>query len=75
MERPSTQEMIDDLTDAFCGPTADSRQKYLFEQTLHALVRLAKSEQMNEIKTTAKKLTAPSLAMLGNLNTKAFPHD
>ncbi|WP_147383854.1 hypothetical protein [Noviherbaspirillum sedimenti] len=36
---------------------ANLRQKHIFEQTLHALVRLAKSEQMMEIKANVRKLT------------------
>lgn len=53
----ATQSMIEDMTSAFCGNETDARQRYLFEQSLHALVRLAKSEQIIEIKANVKKLT------------------
>jgi len=55
----TSQEMVGSLVNAYCGPNATLRQKHVFEQTLFALVRLAKSEQMNEIKANVRKLTGP----------------
>lgn len=55
----STQEMVESLVNAYSVQNANLRQKHIFEQTLHALVRLAKSEQMMEIKTNVRKLTGP----------------
>lgn len=55
----TTQDMIDSFITVYGTPSGDSRQQYILEQTLHALVRLAKSEQMLEIKASVRKLTAP----------------
>jgi hypothetical protein len=59
MQTTSTQELIENMTNAFLGVDATTRQKYLFEQTLLSLVRLAKAEQRLEIKASVKKLTTP----------------
>lgn len=53
------QEMVASLVNAYCGQNATLRQKHVFEQTLLALVRLAKSEQIMEIKANVRKLTGP----------------
>ncbi|TCS36005.1 hypothetical protein EDC30_10868 [Paucimonas lemoignei] len=55
----TSQEMVASLVNAYCGQNATLRQKHVFEQALFALVRLAKSEQMMEIKANVRKLTGP----------------
>jgi hypothetical protein len=55
----TSQEMVASLVNAYCGQNATVRQKHVFEQSLYALVRLAKSEQMMEIKANVRKLTGP----------------
>ena len=55
----TSQEMVASLVNAYCGQNATLRQKHVFEQSLFALVRLAKSEQMMEIKANVRKLTGP----------------
>jgi hypothetical protein len=55
----TSQEMVASLVNAYCGQDATLRQKHVFEQTLYALVRLAKSEQIMEIKANVRKLTGP----------------
>lgn len=55
----TSQEMVASLVNAYCGQSATLRQKHVFEQTLLALVRLAKSEQMMELKANVRKLTGP----------------
>lgn len=55
----TSQEMVASLVNAYCGQNATLRQRHVFEQTLFALVRLAKSEQMMEIKANVRKLTGP----------------
>lgn len=57
-----TNEVVEDLIIAFCGDNATIREKHLVRQSLHALVRLAKSEHMAEMKTSVRKLT-------GNIGT------
>lgn len=53
----TTQSLIQDLLEAPLIQALDARQRYMYEQTLHSLVRLAKSEQMLEIRRDALKLT------------------
>lgn len=55
----TTQDLVEALTNTFCADPVDIRQRHIFEQSLHALVRLAKAEQMVEIKASVKKLTTP----------------
>lgn len=73
MFTPTTQEMVESLTSAYCAQHADIRQRHVFEQTLHALVRLAKSEQMLEIKASVKKLTGAIVAEPERRQTKVIP--
>ncbi len=73
MFTPTTQEMVESLTNAYCAQHTDIRQRHVFEQTLHALVRLAKSEQMLEIKASVKKLTGTILVEPERRQTKVIP--
>jgi hypothetical protein len=41
---------------------ASARERHLYRESLHALVRLAKSELMMEMKANVRKLTAFSVA-------------
>ncbi|MGE5652489.1 hypothetical protein [Noviherbaspirillum sp. UKPF54] len=52
-----SDQVIDNLIAAMLGEDATLRQKYLFRESLHSLVRLAKSEQIMEIKANVQKLT------------------
>jgi hypothetical protein len=52
-----SDEIIELMIEATLGEGADSRQKFLYRETLRSLVRLAKSEQVVEIKSSVKKLT------------------
>jgi len=62
MNGQQTDVMIADLLVSPIGASLDTRQRYLFQQTLHSLVRLAKAEQMLEIKGNVQRLigTLPS---------------
>jgi hypothetical protein len=53
----STEELIEELTAATCRDTASAREKRAFTEALRGLVRLAKAEQMLELRTDVKKLT------------------
>lgn len=57
MNKPTTETLIADLLDSPYGAALDARAKYLFRESLYSLVRLAKAEQMMEIKTSVGKLT------------------
>jgi hypothetical protein len=53
----STEELVEELTAATCGDAVSAREKRVFADALHSLVRLAKAEQMLELRTDVKKLT------------------
>lgn len=57
LNKPTTETLIADLLDSPYGLALDARAKYLFRESLHSLVRLAKAEQMMEIKRSVEKLT------------------
>jgi hypothetical protein len=50
-----TDAMIEELVETNAGMSA--RQQYLLGESLRSLVRLAKSEQLMEIKASVRKLT------------------
>lgn len=56
-KRLETDQVIDNLIAAMLGEDATQRQQYLLRESLRSLVRLAKSEQVMDIKTNVKKLT------------------
>ena len=56
-KRLETDQVIDNLIAAMLGEEATPRQQYLFRESLRSLVRLAKSEQVMDIKMNVKKLT------------------
>jgi hypothetical protein len=53
----TTEELIEELTAVTCGDAATAREKRIFTEALRGLVRLAKAEQMLELRTDVKKLT------------------
>ena len=54
----STEELIEELTTVTCGDAASERERRVLTDALRSLVRLARAEQMLELKTDVKKLTA-----------------
>lgn len=59
----NTEQMIADLMHSSFGEELGAREKYLFREALYSLVRLAKAEQMLEIKTNVHKLTGMPMPM------------
>lgn len=59
MQNLTSHAMVKALVETCAGPDASLRQRHVLEQNLYALVRLAKSEQLMEIKANVKKLTGP----------------
>jgi hypothetical protein len=56
-----TDQAIIDLIEA--AGTLNARERYLYRQSLQALVRLAKTEQMNEVRANVGMLVgAPAFA-------------
>jgi hypothetical protein len=52
-----TDNVIESMLLAMLGESASTREKYLLRENLRSLVRLAKSEQVAEIKANVKRLT------------------
>lgn len=60
-----TEEMIEDLVNVTCGEQASARERHVYREALRSLVRLAKAEQMFEMKSDIQMLmTAPVDAVL-----------
>lgn len=57
INKPTTETVIADLLESPYGMALDARAKYLFRESLFSLVRLAKAEQIMEIKNSVEKLT------------------
>lgn len=53
-----TDRMIEELISSTYGERADARTRYLFSHALHGLVRLAKAEQMKEIRRDIERATS-----------------
>lgn len=53
-----TEDVIENLIAATLSAEAGVRERHLFRENLRNLVRLAKSEQVMEIKASVRKLTA-----------------
>lgn len=53
-----TEEMIAELVSVTCGENASARETHTFREALRSLVRLAKAEQMYEMKSDIQSLTA-----------------
>ena len=68
MQSISTQDVVNDLLNVLLGPNTNGRQRYLLEQSLQNLVRVAKAEQRVEIKASVKKLTGTLTANLARSN-------
>ena len=52
----TTEELIKELTAATCGAAASVRDKQVFTEALRSLVRLAKAEQMLDLRTNIRTL-------------------
>lgn len=52
-----TDDVIENLITATLSEDAPARQRHLFRESLRSLVRLAKAEQVVEIKTNVRRLT------------------
>lgn len=52
-----TDDVIERLVMATLGETASARQQHIYRENLRGLVRLAKSEQVAEIKANVRRLT------------------
>lgn len=53
----ASDDLIENLITATLGETASLRQQHLYRESLRSLVRLAKSEQIAEIKSNVRRVT------------------
>jgi hypothetical protein len=53
----NTDSIIDEIVQAKCGEDSSAAQRHLFRESLRALVRFARTEQLAEIRQNALKLT------------------
>jgi len=61
MTQYSTDTMIEEMVEAQYGNTVSVRQEYLYRETLRALVRLAKAEQLREMRLDVRKASREPL--------------
>lgn len=66
-----TDQVIDNLIAAMLGEGANLRQRYVCRENLRNLVRLARTEQVMEIKENVKKLTGALDAQNARRRAKA----
>ena len=57
----STDTVIEEMVAATYGDTVSARQKHMYREALRALVRLAKAEQMRDMRMDVRKLTGEPL--------------
>ena len=73
MKRKVTTEIaIEELVAATCGEGATAREKHVYRESLRALVRLAKSERMLEVKASVDRLTGSIAARAARREAKAL---
>ncbi|HVK93542.1 MAG TPA: hypothetical protein VM571_02310 [Noviherbaspirillum sp.] len=68
----ATDCLIEDLIVATLGEDASARERHIHRESLHALVRLAKAEQLADIKANVKRLTGVLDAQSARRHTKAL---
>jgi DNA-binding transcriptional regulator LsrR (DeoR family) len=67
-----TDDVIENLITATLGEEATARQLHIFRENLHSLVRLAKAEQVVEIKANVRRLAGVLEAHSARRRTKAL---
>jgi len=72
MYKRRTDKVIEDLTAATCGLHSDKRQGYVLAQALHGLVRLAKAEQLLEMRMDAEKASGSLACASRKRQTRAI---
>lgn len=66
----STDMLIEDLIGATYGANTNSRQTFIFKEALLGLVRVAKAEQVLEMRTNLAKLIGDPAMVTGRQRTK-----
>lgn len=68
----NTDIAIEDLVASICGTDSTLREKHVYREALRGLVRLAKSEQMIEMKESVDRLTGAVAARIARRRAKAL---
>jgi DNA-binding transcriptional regulator LsrR (DeoR family) len=68
----NTDQVIEALIAATAGEEVTARQRHIYRENLRSLVRLAKAEQIVEIKTNVKKLAGALEAHHARRRAKAI---
>jgi hypothetical protein len=71
-KRLATDEVIEDLVSATLGVDAGARAQHVLRENLRVLVRLAKAEQMTEIKANVQRLAGMMEAQSARRHAKAL---
>ncbi len=67
-----TETVIEELVTATYGEDASIRDKHVYREALRGLVRLAKSEQLHEMKANVDKLAGANVARTARRYAKAI---
>ena len=67
----STDQIISDLVTTLLPQGSSLREKHLLRETLNSLVRLAKSEQVVEMKNNVRRLTGPLVEQMARTRLRA----
>ncbi|CAN7515202.1 hypothetical protein LJR289_003535 [Pseudoduganella sp. LjRoot289] len=72
MYKRRTDKVIDDLIAATCGQQSGLQQRFVFAQALQGLVRLAKAEQLLEIRLDTERAVGNSACSGQKRQTRAI---
>lgn len=72
MFKRRTDKVIEDLIAATCGLQAEMRQRHVYAQALQGLVRLAKAEQLLEMRLDAERATGSLACASRKRQTRAI---
>jgi hypothetical protein len=72
MPTQTSANIIEELIIAVYGSRPSPRQQYALLQALHGLVRLAKTEQMRDVKVSAEKAVGNRAGLSSRRETRAI---
>lgn len=72
MFKRRTDKVIEDLVAATCGLQSGVRQRHVYAQALHGLVRLAKAEQLLEMRLDSERATGSMASVSRKRQTRAI---
>lgn len=72
MPTQTSAKIIEELIVAVYGGRPEPRQQYVLMQALHSLVRLAKTEQMREVKVSVGKAVGTMAGSSSRSETRAI---